>query len=73
MATESPKDWITLVGETAGLIWQTLDSQGSMSMAKLVKTAGQPRDVVMQSLGWLAREDKISVKENGKSREVSLR
>jgi hypothetical protein len=44
-----------------------------MSMAKLVKTAGQPRDVVMQSLGWLAREDKISVKENGKSREVSLR
>ena len=42
-------------------------------MTKLVKTAGQPRDIVMQSLGWLAREDKISVKENGKNREVALR
>ena len=29
-------------------------------------------DVVMQALGWLAREDKIDI-EDGRSRTVSLR
>jgi hypothetical protein len=42
-------------------------------MAKLVKGVGEPRDTVMQALGWLAREDKISIAEEGRSRVVSLR
>ena len=46
---------------------------GPMSMAKLVQAVGGPRDVVMQALGWLAREDKICIEEEGRSRIVSLR
>jgi hypothetical protein len=42
-------------------------------MAKLIKTVGQPRDLVMQALGWLAREDKISIEEDSRKRVVSLR
>jgi len=64
---------IALIGETAGVVWQTLNVQGPMSMAKLIKTAGQPRDVVMQAVGWLAREDKISIEEDGRTRIISLR
>jgi hypothetical protein len=44
-----------------------------MSLAKLVKTVGEPRDTVMQALGWLAREDKIWIEDEGRSRMVSLR
>jgi hypothetical protein len=44
-----------------------------MSMAKVVKAAGQPRDTVMLALGWLAREDKINIEEDGRTRMVSLR
>ncbi len=34
------------IGETAGIVWHVLDEQGPHSMAKLVKAAGQHRDLV---------------------------
>jgi hypothetical protein len=43
-----------------------------MSVSRLVKEIDAPRDIVMQALGWLAREDKIDI-EDGRSRVVSLR
>ncbi len=73
MSADTSKPWITRVGETAGVVWRTLDTAGPMSMAKLVKAAGEPRDVVMLALGWLAREDKIDIEDNGRSRIVRLR
>jgi hypothetical protein len=44
-----------------------------MTMAKLVKAVGGPRDLVMQAIGWLAREDKVSIEEERRSRIISLR
>lgn len=61
------------IGETAGVIWHTLDEQGPLTIAKLVKLVDEPRDVVMQALGWLAREDKIWIEEGPRARVVSLR
>jgi hypothetical protein len=61
------------IGETAGLVWGALAQQGPVSMAKLVKLVGKPRDTVMQALGWLAREDKIQIADEGRSRVISLR
>jgi DNA-binding transcriptional ArsR family regulator len=60
------------IGETAGEIWGALAEKGPLSMARLVRAVGQPRDVVMQGLGWLAREGKVSIEEEGRSRIVSL-
>lgn len=60
------------IGLIAGKIWQTLDAEGPLSLGKLVKKVGVPRDSVMQGLGWLAREDKIRIVEQGRSRIVSL-
>ena len=57
----------------AGVVWCILSENGTMTMAKLIKAIGEPRDNVMQALGWLAREDKIDIVEDGRSRVVSLR
>jgi hypothetical protein len=64
---------IEVIGETAGLVWKTLDSHGPMSMARLVKAIGRPRDVVMQAVGWLAREDKVHIEGDRRTRIISLR
>ena len=60
------------IGETAGAIWRVLDSEGSVSLTQLVKQVGEPRDAVMQGLGWLAREGKVQIEEVGRTRTVSL-
>jgi hypothetical protein len=73
MATVPPDTCVMEIGKTAGLIWNALDKFGPMSLAKLIKKLGQPRDLVMQALGWLAREEKIDIREEHRSRIVSLR
>ena len=60
------------IGETAGLVWSDLNDRGPMSIAKLVREVSQPRDVVMQAVGWLAREDKILIQDTNRGRLVSL-
>ena len=73
MTTTSTDSCVTSIGETAGAVWCTLSENGAMTMAKLIKAIDEPRDNVMQALGWLAREDKIDIVEDGRSRVVSLR
>lgn len=70
LATDT--DLLTQIGETAGVVWHTLHEKGPLSIAKLVKEVGAPRDLVMQAVGWLAREEKLSFDES-RSRVVSLR
>ena len=61
------------IGEIAGVVWHTLNEQGSMSISKLVKSVDAPRDLVMQGIGWLAREDKVEISENSRGRTIGLR
>ncbi len=70
MATSSCVDQI---GETAGVVWKHLETYGPQKMTQLVKSVDAPRDTLMQALGWLAREDKICIEEDGRARVVSLR
>jgi hypothetical protein len=40
----------------------------------LTKDLDAPRDVLMQAIGWLAREDKLAIDEEGRNKKiVSLR
>jgi len=73
MATATSLSCVDQIGETAGAVWRLLDQRGRLTMAKLVKGVGEPRDVVMQAIGWLAREDKIWIEEERRSRFVSLK
>jgi hypothetical protein len=61
------------IGETAGAVWHALNENGPMSLAKLAERVGGQRDVVMQAVGWLAREGKIEIAESKRGRVISLR
>ena len=61
------------IGETAGIVWHVLNEGGSTTLAKLAKEIDAPRDVVMQAVGWLAREGKVEIEESKRKRTISLR
>jgi hypothetical protein len=73
MDTTTHNHLIEQIGNTAGEVWRHLTENGPTTMAKLVKAMDEPRDLVMQALGWLAREDKLSIEEDGRTRVVSLK
>jgi hypothetical protein len=43
-----------------------------MTATKLVREVDAPRDVVMQAVGWLAREDKLHIEDGPRTRLYSL-
>jgi hypothetical protein len=62
------------IGDTAGVVWHDLNENGPRTLTQLVKEIDAPRDVIMQALGWLAREDKIAIDEESRGKKcVSLR
>ncbi len=63
---------ITAIGETAGAVWKTLAAKGPLSLTKLIKETEAPRDMVLQAIGWLAREDKL-VFEDGRTKTIGLK
>ncbi|HJN07929.1 MAG: winged helix-turn-helix domain-containing protein [Pirellulaceae bacterium] len=73
MSTATMISAIDQIGETAGEVWQCLDLQESMSMAQLIKSIDAPRDVTMQAVGWLAREDKVEIDETTRGRQIRLK
>jgi hypothetical protein len=72
-ATAPAKSCVDQIGETAGDVWKSLDKHGPMSLAKLVERVGGNRDVVMQAIGWLAREDKLEMSETKRGRIIGLK
>ena len=72
MATIEVSSPICHIGETAGAVWHLLSDHGPLALSKIPKEVDAPRDVVMQAIGWLAREDKLRIEEEGRSRIVSL-
>ena len=72
MATVEANSTVHRIGDTAGQIWHLLDLEGPKKITQLVKEVEAPRDTVMQAIGWLAREEKICVEEQSRSRVISL-
>jgi len=52
---------ITEIGITAGDIWHYLDKHESATLDQLAKGIGKPKDLVLMSLGWLAREGHVTL------------
>lgn len=73
MAENESNSIIEQIGKTAGAVWKALADNGPTSLTNLIKAVGEPRDTVMQAVGWLAREDKINIVEERRTRTVSLR
>lgn len=49
------------IGAAAGSIWQYLDSNGATTIAKLVKELSEDEKSIQRGIGWLMREDKITL------------
>jgi len=64
---------ITEIGIVAGEIWHYLDSHGEVSLNKMLESLDRPRDIVLMSLGWLAREGHVVLREENGDYKVSLR
>lgn len=60
------------IGETAGDVWRVLSEHGPLSLAKVVERVDGNRDLVMQAIGWLAREGKLEIAETKRGRVLSL-
>ena len=50
---------IDTYGKNAGRIWDTLETQGSLTPNKLMKTTKLNEDDFYAAIGWLAKENKI--------------
>lgn len=64
---------ITQIGIVAGEIWHYLDQYGEATLPVLAKGIDRPEDIVLMSLGWLAREGHVVLNQADKSYRVSLR
>lgn len=73
MTTATINSGVHHIGETAGAIWRTLADHGPQSLAKVVERVGGNRDVIMQGIGWLAREGKLDIAETRRGKILSLR
>ena len=65
---------ITEIGIVAGDIWHYLESNNkTATLENIVKSLDKPRDIILMSLGWLAREGHMVVEGEAPNFKVSLR
>ena len=64
---------ITQIGITAGEIWHFLDREGATSLEELCSGIDHPRELVLMSLGWLAREGHVLVLQDTGGYRIDLR
>jgi len=64
---------ITEIGIIAGEIWHYLDNHGETKFSDLAKGIDRPKELGLMSLGWLAREGHVIVRQERRDMWVSLR
>jgi hypothetical protein len=72
--TEAARDTIeSIFGVNAGIVWNALNLNGPMNIDNLVKATTLNTEEIYAALGWLGRENKISLETRGAVRFFSLR
>ena len=64
---------ITEIGIVAGEIWHYLDEHGAGTFSRVITGIGRSKEMALMSLGWLAREGHVVVREDGRDLRVELR
>ena len=64
---------IAQMSQGAGEVWRYLSTNGPTSPATLRKELKLPNEVFYGAIGWLAREDKISIDGEGRRTKVALK
>lgn len=65
-------DGVKAIGEVAGKVYHTLREEQQISTARLSRTVDAPRDLVMQAIGWLAREEKVIIESTSRGKMIRL-
>jgi len=60
-----------VIGETAGRIWNQLNGNDALTVAKLKAATKTDAFTLNVAIGWLAREDKINITKKGNSIKIS--
>ncbi|MCK5451419.1 MAG: winged helix-turn-helix domain-containing protein [Candidatus Omnitrophica bacterium] len=64
---------ITQIGLIAGEIWEHLDKNNKeVELGELMAGVNKERDLVLMSIGWLAREGHVVLEGEGEERRVRL-
>ena len=64
---------IEQIGIDAGKIWNELELNGEMTTGALKKSLGMAPFNLSVAIGWLAREDKVSMSRNGNMIKLQLK
>ena len=63
---------ITEIGIIAGDIWRILERKSPTTLKEILKEIDAPFDLILMSLGWLAREGHVNVTKEDKEYVLAL-
>ena len=64
---------ITRIGLIAGKIWEELDTkERQATLEDIITSIGEDRDLVLMSVGWLAREGHVVMSGKGPNYTIKL-
>ena len=64
---------LSTIGDDAGKVWQYLDKNGSASVTKITNETEISKSDVQRAIGWLLKEDKLSIEVVGRAETLSLK
>lgn len=71
--SETTVNDVDQIGIAAGQIWSYLAENGPSSLNKLTRSLEISRELAMQAVGWLAREDKLDFQQTTRGRLIRLK
>lgn len=73
MKSSAERDEFSPIDETAGAVWHMLSDGGPTTLASLIEAAGVPESLFFMAVGWLARENKITIEPCDGDYEIRLK
>jgi len=64
---------VNTIGDAAGRIWNYLDKNGPTSVSKIATETAIGKNEVQRAIGWLLKEDKLSIEMVGRAETLSLK
>ncbi|MDH5358606.1 MAG: winged helix-turn-helix domain-containing protein [Gammaproteobacteria bacterium] len=62
-----------VIGNVAGVVWQYLDKNGASTVTKITKETQLDAKGIQRAIGWLAKEEKLSIELKGRTEILSLK
>jgi len=64
---------LNIIGDAAGKVWEYLNQNGSASVTKITTETGISKNDIQRAIGWLLKEDKLSIDVKGRIETLSLK